>query len=352
MKKTVRIVLPVWTLLMISVLIASCSASDSKFVEVDGFPQSADVNTIEIEDVLLDCPERFVFVNGKLVTSTNCTDKLIQVINPGSKTTRKLIAKGNGPSEFSRLYFSGHAQGDSLYFRNLALKSAWVHPHRLLEDDAHALLSIDEPGFLSDSENVFQFDSMWVYTGLKGDAFMSFARNDGQVIKSIEHFPETGYKVDGSTKGYLFYSNTTYNENKEIFVSALRFFPYLMLTDIHGNVVRIIKTRKDFAVPQIVQGEIMPDINSMYYYDQVLSSERFIYALRLNATLQELGELKAAPVLEVFDWSGNAVGEIHFDRFIGGIAIDYDNGILYAGSFCLESLTPVLVKCQLPGEFI
>ncbi|MFW5760634.1 MAG: BF3164 family lipoprotein [Cyclobacteriaceae bacterium] len=332
-------------------IIFSCKYSDTKVITIDEFPNNIEIHTTELDEIFLDCPERFNLVNGLLVTTTNCNENLLKIIDPEKGYFERFIAKGSGPGEFLQLYFSGHRQGDSLYFRNLSGEGAWLHPVKIKENPNYEFTRINEPDFLANAENVFHFETSWAYTDLNGESFMIIKDKHGVELQRVEHFPPVSYPVEGATKGYLYYSNTTYNDHHRKFVSGLRYFPYLIITNHDGAVVRIIKTGKEYAEPVIRQGELTPQSDTEYFYDQVVTTDEYIYALRMNTTLEVLSSLQFNPVLEVFDWSGNAMYELQFDRLVGGITIDNENGFMYGGSICYERYVPVLVRATIDANF-
>jgi len=321
----------------------SCATNPKDIVLIDGFSEKLKMETQQLDGFVPLCPDRINFSDGYLLTTTNCSNKLVSSFHIKTNRTEYSILKGNGPGEFTQLYFSGHQAGDSLLLRSLSGMAAWVSPSRLFNDSTYLITKIIEPEEISNAENVFNFEKEWVYTDLSGEAFMIFLNDEGSITRKVDHFPVLEEQYRDETKGYLYYSNTTWNSKKEMFVSAMRYFPYLLIFDKKGNTRKIIQTRKDFIHPQITQGNLLPEKDTEYFYDQVVTTDNYIFALRMNGTLNDLATLQNQPILEVFDWDGNGICEIEFDRFLGGFSLDQATGKLYAGSICFDTYKQILV---------
>lgn len=321
----------------------SCATNPKDIVLIDGFPEKLKIETHQLDSFLPLCPGRINFSEGYLLTTTNCSNKLISSFHIKTNRTENFILKGNGPGEFTQLYFSGHHAGDSILLRSLSGMAAWVSPSKLFNDSTYLITKISEPNEINNAENVFNFGNEWAYTDLSGEAFMIFLNNDGTIKQKVDHYPKLDVYYEDETKGYLYYSNTTWNSKKEMFVSAMRYFPHLLILDKKGNLKKIIQTRMDFISPQFTQGDLLPQKDAEYFYDQVVTSDDYIFALRMNATLNDLATLQNQPILEVFDWDGNGICEVEFDRFLGGFSLDQATGKLYAGSICFDTYKQILL---------
>jgi hypothetical protein len=202
------------------------------------------------------------------------------------------------------------------------------------------------------SANIFQLQNNWVINDLGGKGFLLFSNQQGDsILHASKHFPPVKHEFPPEKIGYVYYANTTYNALKQMFVSGLRYFPFIILTDSSGNHVRIIQTRRSYTEPEFIPNQILPVKETEYFYDRVLTSNEHIYALRLNSTLSSLETMEQQPVLEVFDWSGKAVCEISFDRVIGSVDIDFENAVIYGGSVCPQSMEYQVVRIVVPDEY-
>jgi hypothetical protein len=270
---------------------------------------------------------------------------LVQVSSWESKF---FLNKGRGPAEFSNLFFSGQKQGDSILFRNSPIKSAWIWPNALFNETDQSVKIIHEPSRTFLSAHVFDFVEKWVFNSLGSDGYLVFM--DKKNEKSFfSAFPEISKAfIDESAKGYVFYSSMRFHPQKRKIASALRYFPYLLIINEKGEFEKVIQTQPDFVQPEFPEGQIIPLGNAEIHYLRVELSDDYIFLFRPGLRVEQ-SDLEAKPVLEVYDWKGNPITLLTFDRLVANLDFDFESGKCYGISFCEKEHRIFLVEGDLPS---
>ena len=324
----------------------SCKMDTGANVILTGkFPFVDSLEMIPIKNVDLLCPDDLVFQNGYLVLNNNCHDHLIQIIRLKDLQSKHFIKKGRGPGEMSRANFSGHMVGDSLFIRNAPESSIWINPKKLFnnkhKENGETFKKISDPTPISQNENVFFIEDNWVFNDYSSSnghlGFFVFLDKKGEIIKKTDYIPELSYQINKNTKGYAYLTTTRINESQKKFVSALKYFPFFIITTNDGEYELVVQTEKDYLEPEFKEGEIHPDFRSEFFYAGVVLSEKYIFLYRLNMTLGELvnyfsgqgGLPETSPGFEVYTWEGKPVCYLKINKVIIGPSIDFEKGVVY-----------------------
>lgn len=330
----------------------SCKNSTEQKIIVDQFAHTLSLEIEKLKNLpVSSCPQQVLFSNGYLVITDNyCEDKILRIIDLKSGQSEDFFRKGRGPAEMLSLDFAGHKQGDSLLFRKTANAMIWVNPAELWDSKQEKFTETERP-FHDIFINCFHINDQWAYTSLSDKGFLVFTDNNGELVDTtpfyslIDDIPKKG------NIAYTYYSNTTYEHKNGVFVSALRYFPIIKIISGEGKIKKIIQSQKRFKNPEFDDHGIAPQPETTYFYDSVLASENYIYALQYQASISDLNQMNFYPSLEVFDYKGNAHLKIQFSEPFGSIDIDFVNGVIYGGALCQQKREYSLARVIIPDEF-
>jgi hypothetical protein len=336
--------------LSFAITFISCKNDNEKIILTGEFPHEIELQVEIFDNTEQNCPALIIYTSGYLSTLNYCQDQFMQITRLSDKKSKMFITKGNGPAEFLSLTFSGHKQGDSIYFRNHPLASVWIHPGKLFEDKSYGINKIKEPEIISLAGNVFHLEDKWVFSDVyEGRGLLVFSDTAGNLLHTSELYPELSYNINNEHNGYVHYSTTSYNPNKEKFAIALRYFPYLIISDTEGNYSKIIQTQNNYREPVFKNQELIPDAESEIFYGSIEVSDKYIYLFRPNITVGD-NEMQAKPAIEVYDWNGKAICRVKFDKFVGGIDFDFENGKIYGLTLCLEEFKIYTFESTIPKQ--
>jgi len=346
----------------------TCKTNTEKKIVLSGdFPITNSIEMISIQNVVEFCPENMMFLDGYLILNNNCHEYLLQVIRIKDFQSKYFIRKGRGPGEMFRANFSGHFSGDSLLIRNTPEPSLWINPHKLFSDiqlnNDESLIKILDPVPINQNENVFNFHENWVFNDYSSDeghlGFFVFLNSKGEIVKKTDFIPELSYKLDERIIGYAYITTTRINKSQTQFVSALKYFPYFIITSVDGEYELVVQTVKTYLEPVFKESEINPSFESEFFYGSVILSDKYIFLYRLNMTLGELvnyfsgqGAQQAIKTgFEVYTWHGKPVCFLEINKLLVSPAIDFIEGIIYALEFDPESGYNI-VKGHLPENIL
>lgn len=346
----------------------SCKTNTGKKIVLSGdFPITNSIELISIQNIVELCPENIMFLDGYLIVNNNCHEYLIQVIRVKDFQSKYFIQKGRGPGEMFRANFSGHISGDSLLIRNTPESSLWINPHKLFSEkqfkNDEKFIKIPDPAPIYQNENVFNFQGNWVFNDYSSDeghlGFFVFLNSKGEIVKKTDYIPELSYKLDERIIGYAYITTTRINESQTRFVSALKYFPYFIITDIDGEYEVVVQTEKSYLEPVFKEGEINPSFESEFFYGSVILTDKYIFLYRLNMTLGELVNYFSGQVdrqatktgFEVYTWQGKPVCYLEINKLLVNPAIDFKEGIIYALEFDPNSGYDI-VKGHLPENIL
>jgi len=260
----------------------------------------------------------------------------------------EIAKKGGGPNEFSTFLIFNYVDNKE---KNTCLWAHDLNTGELYLIDI--LLSLSEGNIFSHAKfklpaahqfyTAYFIDSTRII-GRSTNNIIEMSRlqgydskNDSMIFK-LPLFPEIFQKendVDFTLLKYnpLYISNLTFNSEMNLVASAMTDFNRIDIFDVQGNLIRTIEESdrningKKFA--HYFKSDEGKN-NLIYYYKNIDSSSKFIYALfygksRSNKTLE-----KDKVELRVFDWQGKPIVKILIQDPINEISIDEINGFIYA----------------------
>lgn len=344
----------IYNALLFVFFFASCNNESSKKLILSGdFPVSDSVEFSSMPGVSELCPENLVFHNGYLVINNNCHDQLIQIVRTHDSQSKHFIRKGRGPGEMFQANFSGHISGGSILMRNTPESSFWIDPDLLFTGQSinndRAILEIFDPIAINQNENVFNIGENWMFNDYssngKHHGFFVFLNSRGEIVKKTDYIPALSYSIAENLIGYAYLTASRINNSQTRFVSALKYFPYFIVTNIDGEYELIVQTEEDYLEPKFKEGENNPEFESEFFYGSVVVSEKHIFLYRLNLPLGALvdyfsGQEKQPLIntgFEVYTWQGKAVCYLEVNKLLVSPAIDFENGIIYGLEFDPDS---------------
>jgi len=345
-----KILLPI--ILAILPILSCNTSNERKLVLSQDFPAHVTLQTKKFDfNFSSECPEELFVVKNRLgLIDNHCNDYILQMIDLESGEIKGIMRKGRGPAEFLSLNFTGHRQGDSLLFRT-GSSLYWLNPNSLWENQNPQLTErinpISEPYI-----DCFHLENQWAYTSLAGDYSIVFVDENGTPSHNTPFYPPLDFAEVQENIAYRYYSSTSYSDSKNLLVTALRYFPLIVISDMNGEIVKVIQTSDEVNLPEFDSHGMAPQPNTTFYYDRVILSPDRIFAFRLNAKASDLESLVFNPILEVFDFKGNPILMVNFSEPFSGLDIDFDRGIIYGATFCKESFQSVLKKVEIPANLI
>ena len=335
---------------LISFFLVGCSANEPKTLILEGnFPLSISPDLRELSEIEIVCPDELIFINGYLLIINNCHEKILQVVSLSSMQNKFFINKGKGPAEMQNAYFSGHQSGDSLLLINSPSYYAWVHPARMFNDEDYFFNKRQDTYVPFQNINVFQIQDNWIYNDLDGEGFFVFRDKSGAMMNSVDFLPISSYAAENN-QGYVYYSWTRYNEYHKVFVSALRYFPFLLFTDNEGLYKKIIQTQQNYREPVFPNQKKMPDEGAQIFNLGVQTSESYIYLYNPNLKVGDQ-ETKADPTIEVFSWEGEPVLELRLNALVGAVVFDFENGKGYGLKFFPDQFRLGIAEIKIPADY-
>ncbi len=345
-----KVLLPI--ILAILPILSCNTPNERKLVLTQDFPAHVTLQSQKLDfNFSSGCPEELFVANNRLgLIDNHCNDYILQMIDLESGDKKIIFSKGRGPTEFLSLNFTGHRQGDSLLFRT-GSSLYWLNPNYLWENQNPQVTEIVNP--ISDYYiNCFQLEKQWAYTSLAGDYSIVFIDENGTSSHNTPFYPPLDFAEPQENIAYRYYSSSSYSDSKNLFVTALRYFPLIIISDMNGEIVNVIQTSKEVNLPEFDSHGMAPQPNTTFYYDRVVLSHDRIFAFRLNAKASDLESFVFNPILEVFDFKGNPILMVNFSEPFSVLDIDFNKGIIYGATFCKESFQPILEKVEIPADLI
>jgi len=321
------------------------------------FEKSVTLPVETISEIFTWCPTSLTYLNGYLVVVNNCKDSVLQIVDTKSMETHWGGVKGQGPNEFIGLNWNGQKviKDGKQYLRMFDTQKrncVLVNPKEIYNNEASPIIESKLPKNLFLWEDLLKTEEdKWVYSNLQdfNDSFLTFADTSGLPVTTTEFLPEANVEYSKKVISYVYYSKTRYNEKKEMFVSALRNFPYIALFDKKGHRVNELIIG-DYKVPAYKNEELNPVNNTNVNYNEVITSEKYIYVVNFNVNYDKYieSEMNISPSIEVYDWELKPQCEINFDVLFCNMDIDFENKVIYG--FSTKDFDHLVSKVVIPKE--
>lgn len=318
----VRTFLILWVL----VLLYGCSDNQKKINKYDGFEETVSLKStpIEVPSVLL-YPRNLFLLKEHLIVLNEKTDTLFQMFGmPDLKYQGQFGIKGEGPEDFtlpSIQAVSQDKQGFTLNDMN-RLKSISVvgsEPHI-----SSVTLPYEFPYF---NGLVKLKDSLYCCNaGYEAEYELRFLYPDGN-YKDKGEYPE-GVKP-------RFKSILTRNQAYNSLLIAKPDGARLAVFYQHARRFRIYDADGELKTDNILNvspcQELPAGNDSERYIHPIFlyATDRYIYALNLDMTSEEIENRTGNPNIQIFDWEGHPVKQYHLDCYISSFAVDEQNGCIY-----------------------
>lgn len=319
----------VW--LFLPVVIYGCSVKDNKdndvYREYADFEEKESIQNVgvEIPPVLL-YPRSLFLLDGKLVVYNEKTDTLFQMFSiPDLKHLGRFGIKGEGPEDFN-LPSSYAVSSDKNRFTLIdgnRLKTIQV-------DGAQARVTFSTmPHEFSYFNGLVQLkDSLFCCSaGFESEHELMFLYPNGEHQEWGEFPEEVGSRFSTSLARNQAY-NSLYVASPDGERVAV-FYQYIRRFRIYTSDGKL----ETDNVLDIQPGERLPDVDSEKCYIHPIAlyaTNRYIYALNLDMTAQEIGGRKKNPTIQVFDWAGHPVKQYQLDCFVSSFVVDEPNRVIYA----------------------
>ncbi len=331
-------------------LFVSCVGNEPRTVVNKGvFPISINAETKEVAEIEVICPDEIIVHNGYLIILNNCHEKILQVVHLDDLKNKFFINKGHGPSEFFSAYYSGQKTGDSILLVNTPAFYSWVDPGKLYNGTEMEVKKNHALYMPPQNMNVFLVNENWIFNDMEGSGFLVSYDQKGSLRYLTEFFPKSTYATEVN-RGYVYYAWSRYNKNKEIVVSALRYFPYIIFTDIEGQIKKVVQTRERFKEPVFPNEALLPEDGTEIFNLGIQVSDKYVYLYNPGLKAGE-SELNANPIIEVYNWEGDPVAEIKLNALVGTVDYDFASGRAFGLKFSAEELKLSVAEIFIPEEF-
>lgn len=344
MKEHVRIIV-----LLVLLITISCNNSWDKSIESVKFPKEY---TIEGEKFNLD--EYYDFnmisvVDTFLLIGAERADKnLFHAFNARTgDMIGEIISRGRGPCEVVSAAIVPQTDVDETGILHIFD----INMYSLLEIDLSQLIL--NPGYSCRREIVEVPVSSGPVTSIMymgkdvilfendRSRFSIYNRNTGEIIFIPYQSGSLSYNLKKENEKHLFYSGgLCFNSDLKRIVSApysvgqLDFYEFSgehRSTVVFGEYGEIVKNIKDF------NSEIVPSLMSLNLYTfNLFSDNKFIYVITTDPVLKRGSIMEygtdfsnCRTLLLIFDWDGNAVKKIAFDRFLMQTGMDLKEKTIY-----------------------
>lgn len=332
-------------------LLVSCTLQDTtpKVIIQEGFSTTSTTEIITLPEIPLICPDEIIIIGEYMVIINNCHDKILQIVSLQDMQYKYRINRGNGPGELQAAYFTGHKSGDSLLIAHAPLYYTWINPSKLFHDSEYLISKVHDSYCPPQNMNVFQINSNWYYNDLEGAGFWMQKDHAGNIKSTTEFVPETSFS-NASNNAYVYYTWTRYLEKQQIFVSALRYFPYIIFTDLQGNYSKIVQTTGIYQNPTFQNESIFPESETTIYNLGIQNSNHNLFLYNPGLKTGQ-SELSAQPTIEVYNLEGKPLIALKLNGLVGAIDYDLINGRAFGIHYNAEEERLTFAEIIIPQEF-
>lgn len=313
-------------LFLILALLCGCSHKRAEINRYSGFEQTISVKStkIEIPPVLL-YPRNLFLLKDRLIVLNEKTDTLFQVFSmPELEYQGQFGIKGEGPNDFhlpSIQAVSYTEFGFILSDLNKLKAINW-------ENSEPHITSTDMPYQFQYFNGLMELkDSLYCCNTEYGSEYeLRFLYPDGN-YEELGVYPE---EVKPRFKDALA-RNQAYNSllaAKPDGTCVAVFYQHLRRYRIY-NANGELKTDN---VLDILPCQELPDVRDENRYIHPIAlyaTDRYIYTLNLDMTVNEISNKVSNPSIQLFDWEGHPLKRYQLDRYISSFIVDEQNGTFY-----------------------
>ncbi|TSA38752.1 MAG: hypothetical protein D4R64_02080 [Porphyromonadaceae bacterium] len=332
-------------IILLIVLSSGCSSKHyPKDIRYENFPKTISlIHEKVITPPVLFFPAGMVLLDSVLITVDLGTDIFFQVFKmPDLTYLGGQIHKGKGPGEeiFVNPYMQPLSDNDFLYQTQLSIKRARYNVH------ANAIKIVQEiylPGELMNINHVFSINDLYYGCEMisdKDNEFVVYNPSSKQVSGFGPDFPKLGREIEKRFRNTLLAKAITVKPDNDRFAAVYDKFPILRIYSKEGEILSDSRyhngqhfpeglTKNDPTEPEL--------LDIMQNYRMIKSTNRYIYALYIGKTIQDLGGLGKglddfSNEIHVWEWNGNPVRKILLDKSIFTFCVTQDDKIMICTS--------------------
>ncbi|MEE1946002.1 hypothetical protein VRU48_12850 [Pedobacter sp. KR3-3] len=140
---------------------------------------------------------------------------------------------------------------------------------------------------------------------------------------------------------YIYYSFSSYNRNRSVFASAMKYFKRVEFYSKEGGLLKEIS----FNNEKLNYGSgFLDHPNSSVYFNSSFAGAKYFYGLCIDSEQSNYVKNKGNMKLYVFDWEGDLKKIIKLDRmYLGNFIVDESTNKLIAQSFVKDDQAPFIV---------
>jgi hypothetical protein len=203
---------------------------------------------------------------------------------------------------------------------------------------------IDIPTELIDIWHIFKLEDNIIGCNLSHETIKEFVGFNTKTKEDFDfgaEFPKVEKKMDGNYRNILFAKTTISKPDGSAFASVYDKFPILRIYSKDGILKKEIRYKNNQLFPNaLIENDPSEHSlkNIMQNYRKIKSSNKYIYALYIGKTTEEIdiGLNDFSNEIHVWDWNGKPIAKILLDKKI--FSFDIDNKDQYLIGASLNSL--------------
>jgi len=318
---------------LIFLLFVCFSCSDKQQTEEIRFAE-AEAQITYVDDIFTWCPAHITYTTDNYLLSINaCKDTVLQVVNLAARTEEWIATKGDGPNEIGQLrpFAAGGEVSLNVGVRywdpnKQAVFKAQLKDGQLTFEQEYSLRAN-----LVNWAQMAKTDKGFITNSIRGSHNFQKIDFDENIEAFSDFYPPLNAPQQGAALTMLYYKNIDFQPSRNIVVSALTNLPYVILYDQNLNQINQLKT-KDIEVSHEnhdPRTSMILDQTVAQHYLQVIAGSDYIYAVNTNGSYEDFPKRIFKPIIEIYDYDLNHVGNLKLDQSIRNMTIDFGNKVLY-----------------------
>ncbi len=315
----------------LALVVLSCSdveeTEEIKFV-------AAEAQVTYVEDIFTWCPEYVTYTADNFMLIINaCKDTVLQVVNLATRTEEWIATKGGGPNEIGQLRpFAAGGEvslNDGVRYwdpnKQLVFKLQLIEGKLTFEQEYSLKANLVNWAQMAKTDNGF------ITNSIRGGHNFQKIDFEENMEAFYDFHPPLNAPQTGMARNMLYFKNMDFQPSRKILVTALINFPYIILYDQNLNLINQLKT-KDIEIivdDYDTDTAMAKDRGTAQQYYQVIAGPDFIYAVNNNGSFDSFSKRVFEPIIEIYDYELNHVGNLKLDQAIRRMTIDFGNKALY-----------------------
>lgn len=314
---------------LLYVMFNICSCSNEKNTMVNDFvdfrvKSELKAERVEVPSALL-YPRSVYLLKDKLVVLNENTDSLFSLYSlPECRYLGQFGQKGQGPEDFilPLIYaVSTEKDGFTLFDSNRLRRIVF-------EGDTPKVLSSEFSvrNFVINNLVGLKDGAYACSAGFESDHELRYIFKDG-TDKEFGTYPEkTGGRFKDALSRNQAYSNIIVAKpDGSRLALTYQFIRRNRIYDASGKLLsdNVLNMKPGTSEPAL------NDEDRCIHSIAVYATDRYFYTLNLDMTSQDLEDMNKFPNIQVFDWDGVPVKQLHLDCFISSFVVDEANQVIY-----------------------